>query len=775
MAVEPHWLAWPTDDVDSALVGGKAASLMVLHQAGIPVPPFVVVTTQARALGSSCLLAAQVGAAATEVASSDGMVAVRSSATAEDLGNASFAGQYHSELFVHAPDGVMDAVERVWNSLDSQAAVGYRHRLYEQTGLPASEAAMAVVVMRQVAAQRAGVVFTCDPTGHPEVLRVESVAGTADRLVAGVQTPEVWQVPRGVIPTGDPVVADVVGWGLRCEEVFGRPQDVEWVWDGEQVWVVQSRPITTASSATTEAVTTAGVAEMLPAPLSPLVWDTAVVAVDHAMTDLFHHLGVLPEMPIEGDGLIARVGEGAGLRRGVLSEVAKRLPSTTPAALEAQLTGRPTPDEMPVTTRGVPLLARLRHDVRVARIRARALVDADIVLQAVEHLVDGQGEALPDDAGALWQMRLRHQDLLMRIADTEVAVAALAVAAFDRLVRFLHPYVHDDATVMAADLLEGSVTSPAVTRWLEVAEGFRRHPVGRRALQCHDWLEARGILITAGEDGRHLLEQFEQSVRRAGSRSVPGGVTWAEEPERAWAAVTAAASMPARPTRERPDLSLTEVPSRLTETERWRRRRVLTGLVIDSQQVLLKRHVAEAGRLLQRREVLKSAMLTVGGDIRLLHRRLAECEVKTGWLTRADDLEAKSAWEIHAHLMAPEPSELPAGRVLSGWPASAGRYQGRARVVTSPDDTLEPGEVLVARTTDPSWSPLFMRAGALVVEQGGPLSHAAVIARELGLPAVVNVDGLTACVHSGMHVQVDGRLGEVVIAERDDADAASRH
>jgi rifampicin phosphotransferase len=115
----------------------------------------------------------------------------------------------------------------------------------------------------------------------------------------------------------------------------------------------------------------------------------------------------------------------------------------------------------------------------------------------------------------------------------------------------------------------------------------------------------------------------------------------------------------------------------------------------------------------------------------------------------------------------PEPAELPDGGRLDGWAASPGRLQGVATVVEAPTDTrFPPGGVLVAAATDASWSPLFVKAGAIVVERGGPLSHAAILARELGVPAVSNVPGATQLL-SGRTVTVDGDLGVVVV--HDDA------
>ena len=108
------------------------------------------------------------------------------------------------------------------------------------------------------------------------------------------------------------------------------------------------------------------------------------------------------------------------------------------------------------------------------------------------------------------------------------------------------------------------------------------------------------------------------------------------------------------------------------------------------------------------------------------------------------------------------PAPLPEGDILEGWAASPGRRRGKAQVVTAPTDDFTDDAVLVAAATDASWSPLFLRAAAIVVERGGPLSHAAILARELGIPAVLNVAGATELL-DGLTVSVEGDQGLVVI------------
>jgi pyruvate,water dikinase len=114
---------------------------------------------------------------------------------------------------------------------------------------------------------------------------------------------------------------------------------------------------------------------------------------------------------------------------------------------------------------------------------------------------------------------------------------------------------------------------------------------------------------------------------------------------------------------------------------------------------------------------------------------------------------------------APPPVVLPpaGGDLLRGLPASPGVVEGRARVLLGPQEMglLEPGEVLVVHTTDVGWTPLFPLAAGVVTELGGPLSHAAVVAREFGVPSVVNVEGVTRAIRTGERVRLDGDRGVV--------------
>ena len=298
---------------DVAVAGGKGANLGELTQAGLPVPPGFVLTTEAyreflasSGIGEQVLklaalpadadpaeydersaqIRAQFGAesvperVARELLAAreplgESAVAVRSSATAEDLAGASFAGQQDTYLNVHGADALLAAVRDCWASLWTARAMAYRAR----EGIEPGSVALAVVVQQMVDAEAAGVMFTANPaTGRRDETVISAAWGLGESVVGGSVTTDdvvvdgtsgrvssrttadkaVMTVPtdRGTeerpAPAelrtrhvlDDEAAAALAGLGARIEERFGAPQDVEWARAGGEFWIVQSRPIT---------------------------------------------------------------------------------------------------------------------------------------------------------------------------------------------------------------------------------------------------------------------------------------------------------------------------------------------------------------------------------------------------------------------------------------------------------------------------------------------------------------------------------------------------
>ena len=682
-----------------------------------------------------------------------GRLAVRSSATVEDLAHSSFAGLYRSVLDVDStdPDAVVAAVLSVFASLWHPQARTYRTTL----GIDDRDAAMAAVVMAMVPAERAGVAFTVDPADDSGRARVEAVQGLADTLVSGERTPDAWLLdPRDQHPDIPAEIEAALRESCRIESLAGAPQDVEWAWADGTLWIVQARPITTIgpdddgdgfdSPETDADLTTAGIGEMLPGVLPPLLWQVNSHLVEQAFRAVLDGLG-LPVDLVGRHGLLRRVRGRATLNFSELHEMATQLPGGAADELERQYfgsrrTGRAVHRAEPPGSR----LARTRHDLRVLAQQHRAAQDAEVVCVAVAELRHRRGDLTELDDEALARYRFRLLDLGVRAMTAELASAAAAAAAYRRLELTLSSSFDDDE----AGRLAGMATARS------------------------------GIVAVPHTHA---------------STAVFAGPTW-EETGRA----VPVATTPATPDVERDPLA--DLHRRLDTMEQfgadaplgWFRRR------------RIDRAVEGAVDHLGRREHTKAAVLELGGEVRRVHLEFGARLVARGALDDRADVDLLTWREVEAGLRGAGPPSgivarrrrwsrryqdegplpvrfrgrperqvpsLPAGDRLEGWAASAGRCKNQAVFMDEPDDSLPRGAILLAEATDASWSPVFVRAGAIVLERGGPLSHAAILARELGVPAVLNV-GTAVRSLDGRVLTVDGSSGIVVV--HDEADGEGR-
>jgi phosphohistidine swiveling domain-containing protein len=776
--------------VDPGLLGGKAASLDRLVAWGLPVPPSGAVTTEAyrrfagqpeivslldRIRGGEAVTAAEVDAVfgrgrfadddaaailtAARTVAGGRPLAIRSSATVEDLDRSSFAGQYHSVLGVDAadPEAVLDAVRLVFASLWHPAPRAYRSGF----GIDDDSAAMAVVLMAMVPAERAGVAFTVDPTGADDSARVEFVEGLGESLVSGQTTPAAVVLPRVGTPVGVPVeVGEALALALEIERRAGRPQDVEWAWDGERTWIVQARPITVVEAVDGDGfddpvdviaqldLTTAGIGEMLPGVLPPLVWGVSSLLVEEAFRRLLDDLAVLPPDLVGARAVVRRVEGRAAMDFGRIQAMAGALPGSAGEELEAEYFGSRRSGR-PAAGTGSPSLGRLRsaaHDLRVVRSRHRYATDAELLHRAVTEIVDDPMELESLDDRGLVAYELRLLDLAARGTAAELGVSADATATFRRLQLMLARHV---GAVDAGRLADRVVVGVGVTV-----------PLG----------PGSSAAVFSGPTWEELGRPVPERADPMSPEDVEG--LFAER--------------------------VTEVRGALRERPSWHDDSVMARLRMRA----IRRLAREAAARLRGREQAKAALLALGGEVRRVHleagRRLlargalgdpAEVDLlspaelfgrlrgRTDHDVSPDVIAHRRRWQLRYGQEGPlpprftgvptrSPLEHRTGQRHEGWAASPGRFRGRAVVVTSPDDDLPPDAVLVAEATDPSWSPLFLRAGALVLDRGGPLSHAAILARELGLPAVLNVADATGLL-AGHDVTVDGDAGVVVVHDPD--------
>ncbi|MGQ0804160.1 MAG: PEP/pyruvate-binding domain-containing protein [Actinomycetota bacterium] len=852
----------------ASVVGGKAAALDRLVAAGTPVPLAAALTVEAyasfvEASGLAAFLAALPASVepavlgedaerverafleaplppplrhaihdAYEYVSGGGPVAVRSSATAEDLAGASFAGQYRSFLGVGLGD-LERAVRLCWASLWAPGARAYRHA----QGLNDADVAMGVVVQRMVLAERSGVVFTVDPTAPgSESLRVEVVEGLGERLVSGEVTPDVFHLRRddlSVLDEGAPSFLPALARrALEIEAALGAPQDIEWSVASGAVHILQARPITTEFGLSGDGFdtppvpgvtfTSAGVGEMLPGVLSPLLWSTNAPLLEDAFKNLYASLGIQPRGPTQP--MLGRFRGRAALNLSFLKAAARRMPGGSGAEVERQYLGRVFSDEREPPTRLRHRLGRIRPAWRALRLRKRLVRDADVVCEAARLALEVEPDHQRLRTDALVAYRHRVRDLARFGVQIEVAVAASAAANYRGLEIALERWLgKEEASLAAQRLTAGTVREQAggcaavLSLW-DVHCDYCQLPEVARAVYEGPVEETEQRLRDLGERGQGFLRIVYQGLRRSGSAALYGGPTWEEQRDSLWSVLRQCRTLRPEegPTRWMDDAAargaqyLADLERRIRRTWKWRLTRVLTGQIVDIRRRLLRRMVEDAATFLRLREAVKSTVLQIGGEERRVVRELARRLVERGALEHDGDEFLLSSEELDRLALghsgpdrlaiqrrraaldaARDASPLPelfsgfpsaeaetdiemVDGVLSGWATSPGRVTGTARVVRDLADAhdLVRGEILVGHSTDPSWTPLFLTAAAIVMEEGGPLSHAAIVAREFNLPAVLNVKGATRTISTGTLITVDGSRGTVEVAAQEEAGSA---
>ena len=767
------------------IVGGKGSALDRLIGSSIPVPASGVITTSAyrsfvdvpvlealvgRIRTGDVVSTEQVDAAFRRVPFSDDLraqilstarqvggrskLAIRSSATVEDLAGSSFAGQYRSLLDVDPdePDAVLDAVRLVFASLWHPAPCAYRKAL----GIDEDDVEMAVIMMRMVAAETAGVVFTRSPGGGALDARIEAVEGLGDTLVGGERTPRAWSVRRNLESFDGPrEIATALRLSLDIERLEGSAQDVEWAFDGTTVWIVQARPITVAGAASGDGfddpvdaaeLTTAGIDEMLPGVFPPLRWQIASHLFNEAFSRLVEDLGAASDHHDDGRRFVRRVRGRVAMDFDALRDLARRLPGGSVDELELQYFGSQRPGAPAARApSGSSRWSLLRHDVRSLEVRKRSALDAEIVVHAVDGLGRGREvSSLTTHDLAAYQFRLI--DLAVRAAAAELAVASSAASSYRKIEVLLAPHLGD--------------------------------------IEAGSWAER----ITSGHD-------ITVAPDVDASAAVFAGPTWSE-----LGRVPPSEEDLHRTATSGPD-EWEQLISTLRSKASWGQRGLFTAIRTRA----LRNVVAETTTLLKRREASKAALLRLGGEVRRTMLEQGVRLTEQGALDDPADIELLTMNEIRSAIAGrptppntlagrrrwlqrfaaepplprvfvgvPEhaPLELPEGGRFDGWAASPGRFTGTATVVSDPDAPFEPGAVLVAEATDASWSPLFLKAGAIVVDRGGPLSHAAILARELGVPAVLNVQGASR-MFDGRRLTVDGDAGVVIALDSPDDHATS--
>ena len=725
--------------------GGKAAGLARLARLGHPVPPGWVVPADMPLEVAGRALADHVA---------EGRWAVRSSASVEDGRHHSYAGQFATVLDVVGPDAVVEAIAHVRAS---------RAEAYGDSAPPTIH----TVVQRQVEARVAGVAFSRNPlTGLAETV-VEAVEGSAADLVAGRVDPERWTSRWGRLTPGsdgpridEAVIAEVV----RVTEALGRdegPVDLEWAWDGTTMWWLQMRPITTVD---VPLYSNRISREVLPGLITPLVWSVNIPVVNGAWLDLF--TGLIGRNDLTPESLARRFGCRAYFDMRAVGDVFEAL-GMQRDLLEV-LMGLPGGSDRPAFRPGLGVVRHLGRiaamGVRVARYR-RELDRVLPRLRADLSTLDRDEDALValDDvalAGAIDRLTV----LAREAAFTNIVAPLLMNAHGGRYRRMLEAAGIDP---LAVDPAAGD---PALAP-LDPGPALDRLAVSLAALDAHARARLDAGDLTA-LPGLVELVRYHGHVSESGNDfAVP---RWRDDPGIVLEALShrTDASGARAVAMDHADRALARAARRAA---RWRIAREQVSDTYTYGYGLFRPHFLEVGRRLAGRGVLGHAddvfLLTRDEAIALLagdpDAPLARSEVaavvaeRRQELVDAEDLVMPET--IFGDTFVPGRADA-AGSTLTGLATSRGVHRGPARVKRRLDEggSVEPGDVLIVPFSDVAWTAVMRGASAVVAEAGGMLSHSSIIARELGIPCVVSVDGATR-IASGATVTVDGYRGVVTI------------
>ncbi|MEL6331641.1 MAG: glycerol-3-phosphate acyltransferase [Cyanobacteria bacterium J06626_26] len=769
--------------LDPAVVGNKAATLSQLKAWGYPVPMGYILRAgdDPAALLALCQPSVQ-----------QPLVA-RSSAVGEDGLGASAAGQYVSVTDVVSQEGLEGAIATCFQAYNRPSAVRYRQDL----GLP--DAPMNVLVQQQIHGVVSGVAFSRDPIarcGHDVV--IEALPGPASQVVSGQITPrryhvtitpedmqpgDDWQLseavdlpmePNGVVeafhgsplqrhdPIPDRLIQQIAYLTRHLEGRFGDiPQDVEWTYDGEQIWVLQSRPITTLIPLWTRKIA----AEVIPGVIHPLTWSINQPLTCGVWGDLFTIVLGKRAAGLDFSQTAMLHRSHAYFNATLLGDIFLRM-------------GLPS-ESLEFLTRGAkfsrpPVTATLRNLPGLTKLATREWQ----LVKTFER--DNRDHFQPGLASLKSPHELSPEAIKQQV---ETIFALLEKATFYNILGPLSFALRK--AILKVDSLQLNYRSNPEIAAIEAIKAVAQQQSSLVA-QLETVPEDNGELLDALAqlpDSAELFEQLENVLATYGylsevatDISVP---TWREQPAPVKNLLATFLKQPPAPTQ-----------SASSVKPGWKQRQVQTRLDLKGAIAeVYNRLLAELRDcfLALERHYIDNHSLRQPGDIFFLtwpevkllgtSSALAVSDAQHQPIDkiaiRRQQHQANHGWATPYLVYGKDPIALSiaprtpkqTGRLLTGIGASPGTLEGNVQVLTTLDTTVptDQNTILVVPYTDAGWAPLLANLGGLIAEVGGQLSHGAIVAREYGIPAVMDVADVTRRLHTGQRVRIDGQQGTVEI------------
>ncbi|MDF5736189.1 MULTISPECIES: glycerol-3-phosphate acyltransferase [unclassified Nostoc] len=745
------------EELDAAIVGEKAATLSQIKRWGYPVPKgWVLPPIDDPELLTEFLQPSELSP-----------LVVRSSAIGEDSEHSSAAGQYETVLNVISPQALQSAIAQVQASYNHPSAVQYRR----DRGL--NDTAMAVLIQQQVQSIYSGVAFSRDPvTQQGDAIIIEALLGSPTQVVSGKVTPEQYRAfvletensssvqleGEGRVPQA--LIKQVAYLAYRLEKRYhGTPQDIEWSYDGQTLWVLQARPITTLLPMWTRKIA----AEVIPGVIHPLTWSInrpltcgvwgelftlvlgeRTLGLDFAETATLHYSRAYFNASLLGD-IFLRMG----------------LPSSS---LEFLTRGaKLSKPSWESTWENLPGLGKL--------LKRELSLEKDFKRDYHKRFIPGLSQLAQSDIDYLEPSKLLARiDFileLLRHGTYYSILAPLSVALRQGIFRVKDDQIDHSVTPEIAALRSLSAIATDAKEVLlkfepqQVFEQLKQTPEGEKILQeFNELLQDYGYLSEVGtdisvttwrENPQMIKQMFVQLMQgnepQSGAKDAINSI-FADKPKRSFV-------------QRRVDIKgrVTEVYSRLLAELRWS--------FLALEKIWLK-----SGLLKKTGDIFflnfdEVRRLAVGGDSRLIQQLDKLIELRRSQF-RQDSEIIQVPFLVYGntppHPLAP--SVIYSDQILQGIGASHGQAEGKVKVLRNLQDLpeIDRDTILVVPYTDSGWAPLLLRAGGLIAEVGGRLSHGAIVAREYGIPAVMDVRGATWLLQDGQRVRIDGSRGIVELS-----------
>ncbi len=727
-----------------------------------------------------------------------GPVAVRSSAVAEDLPNLSFAGMYETVLGAADFDAVLSAIMKVWDSNHTERVVAYCRQHKIEPGL------MAVVIQRQLKPETSGVTVTRGPITENEIV-IECCNGLGAELVSGKIEPFRYRIRRDrlVKPDGPGILRDEQAWelakiGRRIEGIFGSPQDIEWAYEKNRLYILQSRPLTVHGGVPRRRCTVwsnVNLRETIPDPITPMGWS---IFTDFIFYTIIHDVFSIPLTKVEYDKypmverLLGRLYWNLNNCMAYGASVGPFMAMFKLSSLDPQITDAAKAVDIKNLPRPIPparfffwgplslfrltrymLKGFIAHHAIQRRVQRHFKESARWINQLV--ITDDLEKGLVnihywlrvwferygrDYFGSifigLFQMIMLMKLMRWRLGHKGVVLTRNAIIG-----------ILDKTGEMAMVIQRlGSLTRARVRR-----STIRREDL--RSLLKSDPAFQKGYRAFLDEFGHRGPGEFDF-----------GQPNWRDDENMTLDVIRAATQ--ARPFAVDREMEMHRIERELTPLARFffrlfrPRLESLTPLRENG-----KHHYFKFGRrvkdqvLALERTLIKRGYLKGEFDIFNLTlpdlRRISEHRLTAGECRRLIILRKKERQD-NAAIQAPDiiyesgeriTAPMQPGKVHAAEPLTFGRIRARARLIAdfnqAPD--LKKGEILVTHHSDPGWTPLFMVASGVIVEVGGLICHAAMVARELGIPAVV-LKNATRLIPNGSLVELDADEGRVTIIKK---------